>query len=122
MGCFSFLCQVCGKAILSNSFQGEKVRLFLLKDGKIIERMEGEYDSYGKVFTPEQKNSLNWRLDWRDVCDLMFSEDKSNGIAAIHSRCSTTLLPTIRSEDDPNQGWGDGGELMGNVDIHQEFD
>ena len=51
MGCFSFLCQKCNKGILSTSFHGEQCKLYLLKDGKVIEMMEGEYDSYGRVFT-----------------------------------------------------------------------
>ena len=50
MGCFSFLCLECGKGILSNSFKGERVKLFYLRDNKVIEQMEGEYDSYGGVF------------------------------------------------------------------------
>lgn len=50
MGCFSYLCNECGKGILSNSFRGELVKLFYIKDGKVIEQMQGEYDSYGCVF------------------------------------------------------------------------
>jgi hypothetical protein len=42
MGCFSFMCKTCGKPINSDSFRGERCKLFLLKDGKIIEQMEGE--------------------------------------------------------------------------------
>ena len=50
MGCFSWICKECGKGIKSNSFSGEECKLFLLKDGKVIQKMEGQYDSYGRVF------------------------------------------------------------------------
>lgn len=53
MGCFSFMCKECGTSIRSDSVSGEMVRLFLLKDGKVIQEMEGEYDSYGTVFKPK---------------------------------------------------------------------
>jgi hypothetical protein len=115
MGCFSFICQKCGKAILSNSFSGQPVNLFLLKDGEIIEQMEGEYDSYGRVFD-KNKKSIKWEMDWLDVCSLMFNKERDNGIAAIHSKCYKEETPTKRSNDDPNQGWGEEGELMGNID------
>ena len=122
MGCFSFMCKECGKAILSDSFSGQEVKLFLLKDGKVIQEMEGQYDSYGRVFDNEM-NTVYWNDPnpdtplkgdkeedteiWHRVCDLMFKPDKSNGIAAIHSKCYRECVPVTRSEDDPNQGWGD---------------
>ena len=112
MGCFSFLCKECGKAILSNSFRGQKVNLFLLKNGEVIQEMEGEYDSYGSVFTEDRNNSIQWITPWDEVCDLMFDNDNSNGIAAVHTRCFNGIKPNTRSEDDPNQGWGEDGELM----------
>jgi len=115
MGCFSFMCQKCDKPILSNSFSGQPVKLFLLKDGNIIEQMEGEYDSYGRVFD-KNKESIKWEMEWGDVCDLMFRKKRDNGIAAIHSKCYKDELPSERSKDDPNQGWGDDNELMGNFD------
>lgn len=100
MGCFSFMCKKCGKPILSDSFSGQKVKLFLLKDGDIIQEMEGEYDSYGRVFTEDKSDSIYWNNptpdipmpdtyddSWGRVCDLMFSGDTRNGIAAIHSDC-----------------------------------
>jgi len=116
MGCFSFICQKCKQPILSNSFVGQPVKLSLLKDGIIIEEMEGEYDSYGRVFKPGNKESINWSIPWNDVCDLMFHKEKNNGIAAIHSKCDEGEIPTKRSKDDPNQGWGEDMKLMGNVD------
>jgi len=105
MGCFSFMCKKCGQPINSSSFRGERASLFLLKDGIIIERMEGEYDSYGRVFDQEG-TSIEWSKEWSDVCDLMFNKDKGNGIAAFHTGCFDDVEPTERSEDDPDQGWG----------------
>lgn len=111
MGCFSFMCKCCDRPIRSDSFRGETVYLFLLKDGKIIEEMVGEYDSYGRVFD-NNGESIHWKMNWDEVCDLMFSNDKGNGIAAIHGRCMRyhpermIFWATTRSKDDPNQGWG----------------
>jgi len=115
------MCKHCGSPILSNSFAGQPVKLFLLKDGEVIEQMEGEYDSYGRIFN-ENKESIQWKMEWGDVCDLMFHKNKNNGIAAIHSSCYQEDIPNERSKDDPNQGWGDDDELMGNFDPEFEFD
>lgn len=135
MGCFSFRCKVCDKGVTSDSFSGEMVKLFLLRDGKVIQEMEGEYDSYGRVFTKDRKDSIYWNdptpeipLDeywakkgvndpsnhgyWGRVCDLMHGLGSRNGIAAIHTKCFTGEIPTSQSEDDPNQGWGEDGEFF----------
>jgi len=112
MGCFSFMCKECKEPILSNSFRGQEVKLFLLRDGKIIEQMEGEYDSYGRVFDKENKKSIEWKMEWHYVCNLIFKPNMENGIAAIHSKCWKDKLPKTRSEDDPDQGWGYGGEYF----------
>jgi hypothetical protein len=133
MGCSSWKCQECGRGVKSSSFSGEQVHLFLLKEGKIIQQMTGEYNSYGSVFIdntqhPGVKHELRDSRDWNDpdpdsdlkskdherdvwhrVCDLMFSDDITNGIAAIHVACFKKS-PTVRSVDDPNQGWGDDDE------------
>lgn len=134
MGCFSFKCKECDAGVNSSSFEGEMVKLFLLKNGKIIQQMEGEYDSYGQVFIDDTqrgdvKHPLRKAAQWKNpnpdvpfdesdtrmgkehaiwlrVCDLMHdSKDRSNGIAAIHSKCFKKE-PNTRSERDPNQGWG----------------
>jgi len=106
MGCFSYVCQICGDPVNSDSFSGEHVKLFLLKEGKVIEKLSGQYDSYGRVFDENMK-SIEWKMDWTDVCDLEFSKDKSNGIAAIHTDCFDGTIPIERSESDPDQGWGE---------------
>jgi hypothetical protein len=124
MGCFSFICQKSDKAVLSSSFSGDAVHLFLLKNGKVIEHMFGNYDSYGRVFSnvkdPDDravtdKTSFKWKMEWGDVCDLMFSSNTNNGIAAILAPYwkEGDPYPTERSEDDPNQGWGERMELIG---------
>jgi len=114
MGCFSFMCKECDKPILSNSFRGQKVELFLLKNSEIIEKLSGEYSSYGTVFDKNGKKMIEWKMEWGNVCDLMFSENNGNGISAIHSKCYKKDPITI-SDNDPNQGWGEEGELMGDI-------
>ncbi len=166
MGCFSWMCKECGKAVLSTSFEGQRVKLFLLKDGKVIQEMEGDYDSYGRVFKdgtqdPSVKHSLRESVHWKEpfpdkrfrdthpdpfverslqasidaldavdddreawskVCDLMFSKNPANGIAAIHSKCFTGEVPTTKSDDDPNQGWGPEDELLGAMELSESYE
>ena len=102
MGCFSFKCKECKKPVNSTSFEGENVILFLLKDGEVIQQMQGDYDSYGRVFIDNTQDpsvqhglrlSRQWEaaepLDqetvricgeetaiWHTVCHLM---EKGNG-------------------------------------------
>ena len=111
MGCFSFICKETNEAVLSSSFSGDAVHLWLLKDGSPIEYMYGNYDSYGRVFKSKD-DSFEWDMEWGDVCNLMFSSNKANGIAAILDIAFTGEIPCTKSEDDPNQGWGKHGELM----------
>lgn len=109
MGCFSFICKESGKAIASSSFDdggSDAVRLFLLKDGKVIEEMKGHYDSYGRVFDKNGK-SFEWNLPWDEVCDLIFSDNSGDGIAAVLECYWRDVVPTKQSEDDNEQGWGE---------------
>lgn len=123
MGCFSFICQKSGEPVLSSSFSGDAVHLFLLKNGKVIEHMFGNYDSYGRVFSNKKEEhdksltdttSFEWKTEWDDVCDLMFKDDTSNGIAAILAPYwkEGDSYPTKRSKSDPNQGWGEHSKLL----------
>ena len=143
MGCFSFICPECGKGIRSTSFSGEHCKLFLLKEGKVIQEMEGQYNSYGSVFIegsqrPDVKHKLMESKEWNNptpevpykrfedawsrVCRLMSSENShDNGIAAVHTKCFKSV-PTVRSADDPNQGWGEDDELLGNTDDEFDFE
>ena len=126
MGCFSWICQKTDKGVKSSSFSGDAVHLFLLKEGKVIEHMYGNYDSYGAVFKKELRtdvdhelhDSFDWHMPWRDVCDLMFDNNEGNGICAIlatHWK-EGDPYPTTISDSDPNQGWGDDKEdLMGST-------
>jgi len=120
------MCKKSGTPGQSSSFDGSPVHLFLLRKGKVIEHMHGNYDSYGRVFSDKKDpkdtsltptTSFEWKLDWNKCCDLMFDKDKSNGLALIHDRYwhEGDPYPTERSDDDPNQGWGNDGELMGDT-------
>jgi len=104
MGCFSFICKNSGKSINSDSFNGDAVKLYLLKDGKVIEEMHGNYDSYGRVFDGGDGN-FEWNLDWGLVCDLMFEGGDGNGIAVVLDKFDDGTVPTTQSEGDPDQGW-----------------
>jgi len=107
MGCFSFICKESGLPVASDSFSGDAVRLYLLKNGKVVEEMHGHYDSYGRVFKDKSyEDSFEWQMDWHEACDLMFDKDESNGIAVVLEKYFTGKIPTTRSEGDPNQGWG----------------
>jgi hypothetical protein len=111
MGCFSYMCKECNRPIRSDGKHGDRVRLFLLVDGKMKEEMVGEYDSYGRVFKAGPRvegrihPSIEWQMDWGQIVDLHFGDDKSSGIAAVHEKCFSGI-PTTRSEDDPDQGLG----------------
>jgi hypothetical protein len=106
MGCFSFICKESGLPVASSSFDGDAVRLYLLKDGKVLEEMRGHYDSYGRVFKKTNDEYFEWNMDWREVCDLMFNNNDGDGIAVVLEKYFTGNIPTTISEGDPNQGWG----------------
>jgi hypothetical protein len=114
MGCFSFVCKESGLPVASDSFSGDAVRMYLLKNGELIEEMRGHYDSYGRVFSDtEYANSFEWHLPWSEVCDLMFTKNEGDGIAVVLEKYFNGNIPTTRSESDPNQGWGkkNGGRV-----------
>jgi len=65
MGCFSFICKETGLPVASDSFSGDAVRLYLLKNGEVIEEMRGHYDSYGRVFKDKTcEDSFEWKMHW----------------------------------------------------------
>jgi hypothetical protein len=115
MGCFSFICKESGLPVASSSFDGDACRMYLLRNGNVIEEMRGHYDSYGRVFTKDKEDSFQWSLEWGEVCDLMFTDNEGDGIAVILEKYFSGNIPTTRSESDPNQGWGE--ENGGNVVI-----
>jgi hypothetical protein len=120
MGCFSFICKESGLPVASSSFDGDACRMYLLRDGKVIEEMRGHYDSYGRVFTADKEDSFQWSLEWGAVCDLMFTDNEGDGIAVILEKYFTGRIPTTRSESDPDQGWGsrNGGRIKIKEPIH----
>ena len=120
MGCFSFICKESGLPVASSSFDGDACRLYLLKNGKVIEEMHGHYDSYGRVFKKNNDESFEWKMDWDEACELMFDKDESNGIAVVLEKYFTGNIPTTRSEQDPDQGWGDsnGDDVIIKDPIH----
>jgi hypothetical protein len=120
MGCFSFICKESGLPVASSSFDGDACRMYLLRDGKVIEEMRGHYDSYGRVFTADKEDSFQWSLEWGDVCDLMFTKNEGDGIAVILEKYFTGNIPTTQSESDPDQGWGkrNGGRKKIKEPIH----
>jgi hypothetical protein len=121
MGCFSFLCKESGLPVASDSFSGDAVRMYLLRNGKLIEEMRGHYDSYGRVFKDSTyEESFEWKTDWNEVCDLMFTKNKGDGIAVVLEKYFTGTIPTTRSEGDRNQGWGEpnGGRVKITEPMH----
>jgi hypothetical protein len=114
MGCFSFLCKESGLPVASSSFDGDACRLYLLKDGKLIEEMRGHYDSYGRVFKDSNcDESFEWATPWGEVVNLMFTINEGDGMAVVLEKYFTGTVPTTRSKGDPDQGWGDpnGGSI-----------
>jgi hypothetical protein len=106
MGCFSWMCKECGESILSSSADGDHAILFLLLDGKVIEYMQGEYDSYGRVFNDDKKKSIDWSaMTWDTIVGYDCGNNPKSGIAAVHTKCFNGKVPTTKSAHDPNQGW-----------------
>ena len=115
MGCFSFICKESGLPVASDSFSGDAVRLYLLKNGEVIEEMRGHYDSYGRVFKDKTcEDSFEWKMEWGEVCDMMFNDNDGDGIAVVLEQYFTGNIPTTISEGDPDQGWGEsnGGDII----------
>jgi hypothetical protein len=95
--------------------------MYLLKDGKLLEEMRGHYDSYGRVFKDSKCDEpFQWKMDWYDVVDLMFTTNDGDGVAVVLEKYFTGVIPTTRSKDDPDQGWGDynGGSVKISEPVH----
>ena len=89
----------------------------LVKEGVVLEWMQGQYDSYGRVFKVETKGlgphcgdeaSYLWTaMDWGDIVSLHYNGCSYSGIAAYHSGCFDGDMENVTvSNDDPEQGWG----------------
>lgn len=94
MGQFSWICKECDKQIKI----GDHVQLTLIEKGKTKEVLKGYYDGYGRA-------GGEFKTNWDKVVDLMFDDDKSNGVIAVHFNCKSNKKFRTRSKDDPNQGW-----------------
>lgn len=112
MGMFSFMCKKCEKPVIcSVGFkQVDECKMFLLKDGKVIETMTGEYTGYGTC-RDENGKEQNWDMPWESkvgddsVHGLTYSEKSDDGLAVVHKECDDGTVPTTQSKHDPNQGW-----------------
>jgi len=133
MGMFSYFCKMSGRQVRSDIFKTvdeNTVRMYLLKNGEVIEEMRGRYSGYGdieegtctyhtikndkgfsvnvlsKKYNAERDVS-NWQwADWDGICDnFLFSGDDSTGIAVILESEFRGCIPNTVSEDDPDQGW-----------------
>lgn len=107
MGCFSYLCNDCGHPINSDSYSGEHCILMVVEDGEVLEWMQGQYNSYGRVFMDGLADSYEWTVkDWSDIVNMHFGMN-SDGISAYHSKCfDGDMSNESDSENDPEQGWG----------------
>ena len=105
MGCFSYICKTTGRAVASDSLSGDAVYMFRLEGGEVKEIMYGNYDSYGRVFDKDG-NSFTWDKDWGDCVDDHFNDNDDDGFAVVLVSHYDDELPTTKSDDDPNQGWG----------------
>lgn len=90
---------------MSDSLSGDRVHLYLLKDGKVLESMHGNYDSYGRVFDSKGE-SMEWKMSWYDVCELIYSNSAGDGIALVLDKHQNGNIPTTQSEQCGSQGWG----------------
>ena len=97
MGSFSYLCSGCGRPVNSDAYSGQVCHIYLFnRHGKLVEKMYGQYDSYGCVLG-EGEESLEWARPWHKIA---FSD-----WAYYHDRCNPKKLEDVRlSEVDPNQG------------------
>jgi len=106
MGCFSYKCKSCDNPIWSDSFNGHQCVGFYLLNGKVIEEVRGEYNSYGGTF-----EKPSWSSDeWGRMVDVHYNDDNTSGFAFFHEACYNSELPTTKSADDPFQGWLDFGD------------
>lgn len=106
MGCFSYICSICGEPIVSDP-KAEHVTLYSIrrKDNVVVESMAGLYDSYGTVHkdpNSDKWDNYEWEVfDWDEIC-----EGKAY-IHAVHTRCKPeNYEPIGESEGHDEQGIG----------------
>jgi hypothetical protein len=107
------MCLECDEPILSNCHDGQDVKLFLLKEGQVLQTMQGPYNGYGCTFKDNLEGSDKWDMVWDTAVDLHFNGSPGDGFAAIHTECLKDWYnPQTISKDDPDQGWGSGDEWL----------
>jgi hypothetical protein len=94
----------------------------LVKDGNVIEWMQGEYDSYGRVFSMDATayktkanglkgvtSSYEWTaMGWAAIVSMHFGGCSESGISAYHSKCFDGDMENVEvSDNDPDQGWNE---------------
>jgi hypothetical protein len=122
-----------GRQVRSDIFKtvdANTVRMYLLKNGEVLEEMRGRYSGYGdieegtctyhmiknekglpvNVLSKKYKavrDVSNWQwTDWDGICnDFLFTKTDKTGIAVILESEFRDCIPTTVSEDDPDQGW-----------------
>lgn len=115
MGCFSFLCKECNEPINSDSVHGEWVRLFLLNKGKVVHEMEGEYDSYGRVFIDgTQDNTVDFDLRESATWDCAAVQELIN-------QESNPLRIEYYKDDPEGAAWNAVCRLMDKAEGIKEF-
>ena len=110
---FSYICDVCGLSIASNTVCGEECILIYIKDGVEIERIEGEYDGFGGVFTDKKGETYSlerersfWKTPREEIDDAYESWEDSTGICAFHKKCYHSDVVLVKSQPDPLDGYG----------------
>ena len=110
MGCYSYLCNHCGK----NLRGGEQVHLIHLRHGKILGEAEGTFDAYGSVVEnkgfdnavfnkwdgvpKENPNSHDevikscFDLEDSSMRNCEYHKDAKSGIVAYHKECYRIAL------------------------------
>lgn len=127
MGCYSYICNHCGKNIRG----GEQVHLIHLRHGKVLGEAEGTYNMYGSVEEDYGFNNAvfdkwdgvdksdpnghdevmvsSFDLDDSALRDCEYHEDAESGVVAYHKKCYNTALKKnsvdlTPSDSDPDQG------------------
>jgi hypothetical protein len=81
--------------------------MFLIEAGECIEWMQGQYNSYGRVFHDDLKTSQKWiSMESSKILRLHYNNNTEDGLAVYHSGCYDKNCVLECSDNDPDQGWG----------------
>lgn len=118
---FSFICTCCGKPIKTNTVVGQEAILIYFRDGVEVERLQGDYDGFGGVFTDKEqvddkgkkigfaleRKRAFWKTQWSEIFnDHNDFLSGNSGICAIHKKCFTEDIMITKSEYDERGGYG----------------